>query len=160
MEERTVQKPTAVVLIGWFGIIVSLIFLFLFIDELVFTDDLVTVYHPFSPTITFYFYIYDISYTIIFLISCINFLKLRMWARNAMEILSWIGIFDGVIFSIIMLKNRLVYNMMMQSDISYTVAGEVFLTSLILFVFVLLIAISIVIIYYLRSKSVRNAMIH
>jgi len=160
MEEQTVQKPTAVVLIGWFGILLSLIFLLLFVDEIMFTDELDTRYEPFSPTTTFYLSVYDKIYFILFLISSIYFLKLRMWARNAMEILSWIGIIDGVILLVILLKCRLIYDLMMSTDTPYTVAMEVLLTALFMFVFAFALAVSIVIIVYLRSNKVRNAMIN
>ena len=159
MEGQAQVKPTAVVLIGWFGILISIISLLLYFDDILFAEDLDTRWEPFSPTITYFLNIYFNLSSVFFLISSIFFLKLRMWARNAMEILSWIGIIDGVILLIIFLKARLVYDMMMDSDTPYTVAMEVLLTALFLFVFVFALAVSIVIIVYLRTSKVRNAMI-
>lgn len=160
MEDQAQVKPTSVVLIGWFGILSSLIVVLLLLHDFLFIDELENEYQLFSPSVTFFLDTYSFLTSIVYLISSTFFLKLRMWARNAMEILSWIGIIDVVIFLIIFLKDRLVYDMMMSTDTPYTVAMEVLLTALFMFVFAFALAVSIVIIVYLRSKSVRNAMIH
>lgn len=160
MEEQTVEKPTAVVLIGWFGILTSLILLLLYIDEIMLADDLDSRYDPFSPMVTLFLNVYYNLCSIIILISSIFFLKLRKWARNALELLSWIGIVDGIILLIVLLRKGFIKGIMMDSDTPYTFAGEVFLTGFFMIVFGILMAISIVIIIFLRTSKVRNAMIN
>ncbi len=162
MEEQIQQKPTAVKVIGWFLILVSVFSFLSSAFSFPLLDDVEPKYLIFSYSVTIALYIYGILYLIMLLISSIQFLRLRNWARRSLEILTWLYIilFSAEAIYYLTREKFFVYQLLIDAGIDL---DSTLKTAVIVFYLLIKgigVAIAAVIIKHLRSETVRNAMIH
>ena len=167
MYEQYPKKPTSLVFIGWFLISVSTLIVLTDLFSLSFkyfggldpaaVEDAQIFPEPINTIMVAFWFVYYIF----LLVSSIQFLRLRPWARTSLEILTWIYICYTLVFLIwelLPIENKFTNNL-------YSVLGqfgETFLKFIKVFLFltsaVYIIAGSFIV-KYLRSATIRDAFI-
>jgi len=162
MEEQVLQKPTSVTVIGVFLILASVFTILSTLFGLLIIEDIDSSLLLYSPAVTFALNLFSILYYIALLVVSVQFLKLKEWARRTTEVFTWIYIFWTILFTIYgfndvqqhMIKTFENFGLQLSSTLATLLVG--FQVSILVFT----LAIASAILIYLRSKTVRNAMIH
>ena len=162
MEEQIPQKPKAVKVISWFLIFVAVFSLLSSTFSLSLLESVESKYQMFSNTTLIFFYIYGLLYATVLLVSGIQFLRLRSWARSSLEILSWLYIITISAEAIyyVTRENFYVYQILIDSGIDLDSTLKAVVMVIYLMIKGIGVAIAAVILKHLRSATVRNAMIH
>ncbi len=116
MNEISKKRPTSITVIGWTFIVSAILMIlsggmglmmFSLMNQMKadvppITEELPDQFR--APAIIFEYYVlislFEIAGAIFVLIAGIQFLKLRKWARNALEIISWLSLVFTVVFGI------------------------------------------------------------
>ena len=162
MEDQAVQKPKAVKVIGVLLIVASVYSILVSFYAIASTENMDSSLLIFSPRTTVIMNLFGLVYYVALLVACVHFLKLKEWARNWIEISTWIYVIFSSVMSIYILWGKSSYiaraleSAGLQLSQTLTTLFFGFVVSIIVFI----LAIACVILIYLRSKTVRNAMIN
>jgi len=167
MNDQSQNKPSSLVFIGWFLIMTSAFLILSSTFGVVFkyfggldaaSLKAAQLYpEPLNSLMVVFWFVYDIF----LLVSSIQFLRLRAWARSSLEVLTWIYIMNALVFMILALL-PIENNFINFLDSSLTQFGDTvlfILKVLIYSTFAICLTVAAIIVFKLRSATIRNAFV-
>ncbi len=154
--------PKSVKVIGWLLIIASVYSILSSVFSFLFLDALEPKYQMYSYSMRIFLTIYGLLFVATALVSSIQFLRLRNWARRALEALSWLYIIQQVARAIYMLLIHESYflEIMLDAGLDPSSILKTVFIGLYVFVIGLGIVLALIILKHLGGDTIKNAMIH